>query len=306
MPAPYTIAITVKNVADALLSGATVTLTLSSATQTAITNISGIATFYVPTAGTWGVSVSAAGYAGNTSTVTTTGGAATVTLIAAATSTTMGYTFATLKAKLGGMYANASAAATEIAGFVNEAVFAFYRARQWGFLKTAASVTLTAGVQTVDMPAGFGFASGKIILTKGSIVRQLHPMSQDEIEAEAVLHGTDQTIPEWYCIRYKAFDPAVGQRRELVVYPYPDDTYAVNIPYRLEPAPLLNDGDYPLGSEAHSPTILQGCLAIWEQRRMKRVGAMTALYVQMLRDSISRDGDNDQYEQPERLGEDVD
>lgn len=60
-----TVTITVKVSDGTLLSGATVSATISSATVTATTNSSGVATFTDVTTGTYSFAVTKTGYAGN-------------------------------------------------------------------------------------------------------------------------------------------------------------------------------------------------------------------------------------------------
>lgn len=71
--------------------------------------------------------------------------------------------------------------------------------------------------------------------------------------------------PIYYGIRTVEFDPTVGSRRRLALYPTPDAAYVLKARMRLRWTMIDEVNQYPVGAEAISQLILEACLAAAER-----------------------------------------
>lgn len=82
-------------------------------------------------------------------------------------------------------------------------------------------------------------------------------------EAMASLQATAPRVgpPEYYCIRARNSPAGHIARYEVLLYPYPDQSYKLLYQYGFMPTKLSDQDPYPLGSAQHAETILEACLA---------------------------------------------
>lgn len=66
------------------------------------------------------------------------------------------------------------------------------------------------------------------------------------------------------CVRPKAFDPTIGQRYEMLLWPMADAEYRLQFKYRAIPN-AMEDDDFPLGGEVHGETIRLACLMVADE-----------------------------------------
>ena len=89
--------------------------------------------------------------------------------------------------------------------------------------------------------------------------------------------------PCFYSVRTVTFDPTVGSRKVLAMYPTPDQVYTLRVPMILRPVLLDEVNLYAIGGEVLSQVILEACLAsaehnleeqeaIHEKRFMELIG----------------------------------
>jgi len=76
--------------------------------------------------------------------------------------------------------------------------------------------------------------------------------------------------PVFYSVRTTTFDPTVGSRKVLVLYPAPDQVYTLRVPMILRPVLLSETNLYPIGGEMLSQCILEACLASAEHNFEER------------------------------------
>lgn len=67
--------------------------------------------------------------------------------------------------------------------------------------------------------------------------------------------------PVFYSVRTVTFDPTVGSRKVLAMYPTPDQAYTLRVPMVLRPILLDAVNLYPIGGEVLSQVMLEACLA---------------------------------------------
>lgn len=70
--------------------------------------------------------------------------------------------------------------------------------------------------------------------------------------------------PVFYSIRTVTFDPTIGSRKVLALYPSPDKVYTLRVPMILRPILLDNTNLYAIGGEVLSQVMLEACLAAAE------------------------------------------
>lgn len=127
---------------------------------------------------------------------------------------------------------------------------------------------------------------GRLVARSAAYVRQLHSCGGSAGGGSASFAtGT----PRYYAVLPRAFTPADGQRYDLLVWPTPAALHTVRFRYRVEPAALSADGDYPLGGPQHASTVLEAALAVAEQRHNDARGIHTEQFERMMAFSIDLD-----------------
>ena len=76
--------------------------------------------------------------------------------------------------------------------------------------------------------------------------------------------------PVFYSVRTVRFDPTVGSRKVLALYPAPDQAYTLRVPMILRPLLLDEVNLYAIGGEILSQVILEACLASAEHNFEER------------------------------------
>ena len=67
--------------------------------------------------------------------------------------------------------------------------------------------------------------------------------------------------PAFYSVRTVTFDPTVGSRKVLAMYPAPNQAYTLRVPMILRPVLVNGTNLYAIGGEVLSQVILEACLA---------------------------------------------
>ncbi len=101
-----------------------------------------------------------------------------------------------------------------------------------------------------------------------------------------------------YAIQPVTYVTTVGQLWDLILYPIPDQDYTLSYRYRVNPAELSADADYPIGGAKHAIAIQQAALAVAEATRGDVSGPQRQKYERLLARSIERDNDD----RPRNLG----
>ena len=106
------------------------------------------------------------------------------------------------------------------------------------------------------------------------------------------IYASDQITgpPKMYAIQPAAFSATVGQQWDMIVYPIPDQEYALIYRYRFEVDTMTADAEYPVGGSVLSLAILGAASAVWEERAGQTKGLQSELYYkQALPAAIKRD-----------------
>lgn len=108
--------------------------------------------------------------------------------------------------------------------------------------------------------------------------------------------------PVFYSVRTSTFDPTVGSRKVLVLYPSPDKAYTLRVPMILRPVLLDETNLYPIGGEMLSQVILEACLASAEHNFEEREHVHEKRYQSLIAAAIRDDKDRSS---PTSLGPDA-
>jgi len=179
------------------------------------------------------------------------------------------------------------------------------RAYAWTFLSPEHSLTLSAGAADghYALPADFAAILDDPTLPSESTGHGARPSRLAPRSAAYIrqLHagGAPGGPPRYYAVMPQAFDAAVGQRYDLLVWPTPAAGCSLRFRYRVEPAALAADADRPLGGPQHALTILEAALAVAEQRHNDTRGIHTEQFERLMAFSIDLDAAN----QPRALGD---
>lgn len=97
-------------------------------------------------------------------------------------------------------------------------------------------------------------------------VKWRHDATIRQLEA----NNPDFDRPVFYSVRTVTFDPTVGSRKVLALYPAPDQVYTLRVPMHLRPVLLSEVNLYAIGGEVLSQVILEACLASAEHNFEER------------------------------------
>jgi hypothetical protein len=108
--------------------------------------------------------------------------------------------------------------------------------------------------------------------------------------------------PVFYSVRTVTFDPTVGSRKVLAMYPTPDQAYTLRVPMVLRPILLDAVNLYPIGGEVLSQVMLEACLASAEHNFEEREAIHEKRFMEMIALAIRDDQDRSS---PTSLGPDA-
>jgi hypothetical protein len=178
----------------------------------------------------------------------------------------------------------------------------------WSFLKPFATLTLTSGESSVELPDDFGGvdqgARCLVIDPDGNGVMTLTFCGPQSVEAAIVGNTGSTGLPVMIAQRpQKEMANGKMQRSELIVFPEADQTYTLKFPYFITPNYLLDvTQPFAYGGVEHHETILECCLAVAELRRDNILGVHSAESQRLLQRSVEMD----RLKQPKRLGMNLD
>jgi hypothetical protein len=104
-----------------------------------------------------------------------------------------------------------------------------------------------------------------------------YPSINSQSPNDIITAWRHQTSAEWpypyaFAIMPKPFVTATGQQYEAWFAPVPTTAVTMLYRYAVNPAPLADDANYPLGGWQHADTLLYMALADWELKSGRGVG----------------------------------
>jgi len=146
----------------------------------------------------------------------------------------------------------------------------------WHCLHPSATLDLTITPDgNYTLPAGYAYMeSGPIFNAPNSAIGNIHQVSPGDI-LQARAGSTSGTYALRWAIRPLAFITTQGQLWELMLHPTPGSALTVSIQYRLNPADMTADAEYPVGGNAFNLAVrAYGMRAV--ERTKQQKGGMRA------------------------------
>jgi hypothetical protein len=183
-------------------------------------------------------------------------------------------------------YRSISAADAKI--YVNDGYLRFLTDYDWSFLSPSATIATVASTATSALPDNFVKIVEDFAYAAGAGYRFLQRRDSKWIHdnnASASL----SSYPAFYAIEPTTFTASTGQRFQVRWFPTPQSIFTFTYRYRLTPAAMTSDSEYPMGGPMHNLTILYAALAHCESLKGTGPGTYEQLYQQYLARSMQRD-----------------
>lgn len=182
-----------------------------------------------------------------------------------------------------------------------------YSIHEWSFLRPLASLlTVTDNPQIVlnNYSTFDAVANDSDLTYEGGAdfwyppVRWRHDSTIRQLQAS----NTETGRPVFYSVRTVEFDPTIGSRKVIVLYPTPDAAYTLRVPMILRPVLLDETNVYAIGGELLSQAMLEACLAAAEHNFEEREHIHEKRFQEMIVLAIRDDQDRSS---PTSLGPDA-
>jgi len=175
-------------------------------------------------------------------------------------------------------------------------------------LTSTATVSTAASYQLarpeISLDAAFDAVSNDSDLTYYPSAESWYPpVRWRHDSAIRLLEGNNPEFdrPLFYSVRTVTFDPTVGSRKVLVMYPAPDQAYTLRVPMILRPVLLESGSPYPIGGEVLSQVMLEACLASAEHNFEESEAIHEKRFMEMIALAIR---DDQERSSPTSLGPD--
>ncbi len=146
-----------------------------------------------------------------------------------------------------------------------------------------AGTSYELGRPEYDLPVTFEAIEGDLTYEPGQ--SDFYPPVRQRADSEIRRRRQDNPFhdrPVLYGIRTVEFDPTVGSRRRLTLYPTPDATYVFKMRMKLRPTMIDAVNQYPVGGESLSQLITEACLAAAERNYDDSTGEHTKRFLELL------------------------
>ena len=186
---------------------------------------------------------------------------------------------------------------------INDGLDRVYAAHDWSFFRPEVPIITVDGQAEYDLPLGYD-----------SIQNELHYGLGEDTFYPPVQERSDSQIRTWqqrddyenrplyFSVRAAEFDPTIGSRKKLILYPTPDDEYTLYAQMTLRQVPIDSVNQYPIGGELLSAVITQACLAAAEHNLDDGEGIHEKRFLELLPMAIRADQDRSS---PRTLGGDA-
>jgi len=154
----------------------------------------------------------------------------------------------------------------------------------------ATDSTYELGRHEYDLPTAFEAIEGDLCYEIGQ--SDYYPPIRQKHDGEIRRLCQDDPYlnrPLYYGIRSVEFDPTVGSRRHLVLYPTPDAAYVLKARMKLRSTMIDITNQYPVGAESLSQLITEACLAAAERNYDEQDGKHTKRFMDLLPLAIAAD-----------------
>lgn len=142
-----------------------------------------------------------------------------------------------------------------------------------------------------DLPTGFEAVIGKELAYEAG-QSDFYPTVKERHDDEIRRRRQDDPYhdrPLYYSTRTVEFDPTVGSRRRLALYPTPDAAYVLKVPMQLRSTMIDETNQYPVGGEMLSQLIVEACLGAAERNYDEQLGQHSQRFLELLPLAIRAD-----------------
>lgn len=156
----------------------------------------------------------------------------------------------------------------------------------------AAGATYRLGRPEIEMDSAFDAVANDSDLTYYPSAESWYPPVQsrhDSTIRKLEQGNPDFDRPVFYSVRTTRFDPTVGSRKVLAMYPTPDQAYSMRVPMILRPTMIDGTNMYPVGGEVLSQAILEACLAAAEHNFEEREHVHEKRFQEMIAMAVRND-----------------
>ncbi len=177
-----------------------------------------------------------------------------------------------------------------------------YRAHHWSFLRPTTTITTEADENTYDLPAGFdGIDDNLLTWPEGEGYYAPVPIVPWSDIRRRRTEDDNTRRPECAAIVAATYDATAGSKRQLELFPTPDDVYVLSAVMRLRWTMIDAANPYPIGGEIVAEAITLACLAAGERWLDDKQGVHHEAYLGALEAAIRQDKDATS---PPTLGQD--
>lgn len=169
-------------------------------------------------------------------------------------------------------------------------------------LDAAALTTYELGRNLYDLPTGYDAIEGPITYPPdaGGYYPNVRLVKESDIRKKRQSYEQFER-PEVAAVVAVSFDPTVGSRRQIMLYPTPDDTYQLTARMRLRPTMIDSTNLYPVGGEVLSQVFIESCIVAGLRSLGEPMDQHWETYQMLLAQAIQRDKEESS---PEYLGKD--
>ena len=165
-----------------------------------------------------------------------------------------------------------------------------YAAHDWSFFRPVKTITTEDGTATYSLPTGYESIESEMHYASGE--SDFYPPIRERHDSEIRKRQQDddeEGRPLYFSVRTVEFDPTTGSRRQLVLYPTPDDEYVLSAKMTLRATMINEINQFPVGGEMLSQLIVEACLSAAELNYDETPGVHSRLFEELLPLSIAAD-----------------
>jgi len=130
----------------------------------------------------------------------------------------------------------------------------------------AVATSYELGRPEYDLPTGFEAIEGDLTYEPGQ--SDFYPPIRQRDDGQILRWQQDDPYhdrPIYYGIRTVEFDPTLGSKRRLTLYPTPDAAYVIKARMKLRPTMIDETNVYVIGGETLAQLFIEACLAAAER-----------------------------------------
>ena len=176
-------------------------------------------------------------------------------------------------------------------------------AHDWSFYRPVKTITTVDGTYAYSLPTGYESIESEMHYPEGEDT--FYPPLQerhDSVIRRRQQRDDETGRPLYFSVRTVEFDDTVGSRKQLILYPTPDDAYTFHAQMTLRPTGITPVNPFPVGGELLAQLITESCLMAAERNFDDRAHVHTDEFEKLLPLAISMDQEKSS---PTTLGPDM-